>query len=195
MSNRGKTFPPEVLDRDEILAILDACGNTFVGVRNRALITVLWRCGLRVREALQLRPKDIDRKAGAVRVLHGKGDKSRTVGIDPQTLELVDRWLDTRDRLKKLTSESTLFCTSRATPLDTSYVRRILPILARKAKVWKRVHAHGFRHTHAYELMMEGVPVPIIQRQLGHSSLNTTSRYLDHIAPSQVLDAIKTRTW
>ena len=59
----------------------------------------------------------------------------------------------------------------------------------------KRVHPHGLRHTHAYEVMMEGVPVPIIQRQLGHTSLATTSRYLDHIAPKDVVEAMQRREW
>jgi integrase len=57
------------------------------------------------------------------------------------------------------------------------------------------VHAHGLRHTHAYELMMEGVPIPIIQRQLGHTSLATTDVYLSHIAPKQVIEAIASREW
>lgn len=57
--------------------------------------------------------------------------------------------------------------------LHQSYVRTLLPRLAAKAGIEKRVHPHGLRHTLAYELMMEGVPVPIIQRQLGHASLAT----------------------
>jgi site-specific recombinase XerD len=59
----------------------------------------------------------------------------------------------------------------------------VRPKLAAKAGVDKRVHPHGLRHAHAYELTMEGVEMPIIQRQLGHTSLATTDRYLNHIAP------------
>lgn len=67
-------------------------------------------------------------------------------------------------------------------PADAdSYVRTLLPQMARQASIHKRVHPHGLRHTHAYELTMEGVPMPIIQRQLGHPSLATTDRYLAHI--------------
>jgi integrase len=54
---------------------------------------------------------------------------------------------------------------------------------------------HGLRHTMAYELLMEGVPIPIIQRQLGHASLQTTDTYLSHIAPKQVLEVMSDRNW
>ena len=76
-----------------------------------------------------------------------------------------------------------------------SYVRTLLPRLADKAGIEKRVHPHGLRHTHAFELMMEGVPVPIIQQQLGHASLATTDRYLRHIAPRDVVMAMQARDW
>jgi hypothetical protein len=62
-----------------------------------------------------------------------------------------------------------------------------MPRLAAKANIEKRVHAHGLRHTHASELAREGVPMNVIQAQLGHSNLGTTSRYLAHIAPAEVI--------
>jgi len=71
----------------------------------------------------------------------------------------------------------------------------LLPKLARQAGIEKRVHPHGLRHTHAYELMMEGVEVAIIQRQLGHVSLATTAVYLNHIAPKQVIETMRKREW
>jgi len=73
-------------------------------VRNRALIAVLWRCGLRISEALALELRDVDLDAGTVRVRHGKGDKSRTVGIDEQTAALLARWLDRRKKLSPVRS-------------------------------------------------------------------------------------------
>ena len=59
----------------------------------------------------------------------------------------------------------------------------------------KRVHPHGLRHTHAAELAFEGVPMNAIQAQLGHSSLATTSSYLAHIAPAELVKAMQARTW
>jgi integrase len=79
--------------------------------------------------------------------------------------------------------------------MSGSYVREQIKRLGIKAGISKRVHAHGLRHTHAFELMMEGIPISIIQRQLGHASLATTDTYLAHIAPKHVIDAISARSW
>jgi integrase len=67
--------------------------------------------------------------------------------------------------------------------------------LGKAARIDKRVHAHGLRHTHAAELRAEGVDIVIISRQLGHRGLATTVRYLDHIAPTAVIEAIGKRAW
>jgi integrase len=79
--------------------------------------------------------------------------------------------------------------------LETAYVRALLPRLAAKAEIEKRVHAHGLRHTHASELARGGVPMNVIQAQLGHSTLGTTSRYLAHIAPAEVIKVMQGREW
>jgi site-specific recombinase XerD len=193
--NKGRSYPVEVLTGDEVRALIRACSiRAPTGIRNRALIVVLYRGGLRLGEALGLQPKDVDPEAGTLTVLHGKGDRRRTVGIDPGAMAMVMRWVDVR-RALDVSSRGRLFCTLSGGPLFPSYVRTLLPRLADKAGVEKRVHPHGLRHTHAYELMMEGVPVPIIQQQLGHTSLATTDRYLRHIAPADVIDAMQQREW
>jgi site-specific recombinase XerD len=175
------------------------------GVRNRALVAVLYRGGLRLAEALALRVADVDLEAGAVRVLHGKGAKARTVGLDPGGCALVERWLERRKRLG-IGRPSPLFCTITSgerqgqilragQPLDPRYVRAALRRLAERAGVDKRVHPHGLRHTHAAELAAEGVPSTVIRDQLGHSNLSTTDRYLRHVASQEVLRAMRRREW
>jgi site-specific recombinase XerD len=109
-------------------------------------------------------------------------------------MAIVQRWVDRRRELD-LSSRAPLFCTLKGTPLKPSYVRTLLPRLADKLGIEKRVHPHGLRHTHAFELMMEGVPMPVIQRQLGHASLATTDRYLSHLAPKDVVEAMQGREW
>ena len=80
-----------------------------------------------------------------------------------------------------------VLCTLKGKRVSAAYVRALLPRLARKAGIEKRVHAHGLRRTHAAELAREGVPLNVISRQLGHSNVSTTSRYLDHVAPLEVV--------
>ena len=193
-ANKDRRLPAELLSPDEVRALLRACSSRApTGIRNRALIAVLYRGGLRISEALALLPKDVD-VAGTLTVLHGKGDRRRTVGMDPAAFALLERWLDRR-RAIGLSGRRPVFCTLAGEPLDTSYVRRLLPRLARKAGVEKRVHPHGLRHAHAAELAAEGVPVNVVQQQLGHGSLATTDRYLRHIAPAERVAAMRAREW
>jgi integrase len=80
-------------------------------------------------------------------------------------------------------------------PPSSSYIRVLVPRLARNAGIAKRVHAHGLRHTHAAQLREEGIDIGIISKQLGHASIAMRARYLDHIAPYAVLDAMSRRRW
>jgi integrase len=80
-------------------------------------------------------------------------------------------------------------------PLEQAYIRALLPRLAKKAGIAKRVHAHGLRHSHAFELANERVPMHVIQQQLGHSNLSITSRYISHLGSSEVVEAMRNRTW
>ena len=106
----------------------------------------------------------------------------------------MSAWTTLRAR-RGINGHAPVFCTLRAGRLATAYVRALLPRLAAKAGVEKRVHAHGLRHTHAAELAAEGVPVNVVARQLGHASVATTARYLDHIAPQEVVKTMQARTW
>ena len=180
---RGKLMPPEVFTEDEVRALIAACSTRGVtGHRNRALLAVLWRTGVRISEALELRPHDVDFKNGTVRVRLGKGLKPRTTVLsDLDALPLVERWLEERGKLAAAGEGAPLFCTLKGTPTDPSYARHLLPRLAKRAGLKRRVHPHGLRHTHAADLALAGVPVLAIQQQLGHSSLVTTANYLRRV--------------
>lgn len=183
--------PAETLTDAEVQALLKACSRrTPTGRRNRALLGLLYRSGLRIGEALALRPADLDRSQGSLRVLHGKGDKARTVGIDAGAVALVDEWLEMRPATA---NGAPLFCTLRGGPVAAGYVRNLMRRLRARAGIAKRVHAHGLRHTHAAQLAAEGTPVNVIQQQLGHSNVRTTSEYINHLRPGAVLAAIKER--
>lgn len=197
--NFGKKYPAEVLTTTEVKALLAAMPRRgFAGPRNRALVVVMWRSGLRVAEALALTPKDVDLERGTINVLHGKGDRSRVVGIDPEAAALVDLWIQQRRKLR-IGPNRALFCVisvpRQGRPLYSSYVREMLKDAATKARIEKRVHPHGLRHTYAAQLAGEGVPIHVIRKALGHSSLATTERYVDHLAPLEVIRAMQRRTW
>jgi site-specific recombinase XerD len=184
----------ETLTPAEVTRLLKVCSSTApTGIRNRAMLAIMWRAGLRVAELLALKASDIDSEAGTIRVLHGKGNRARIMGIDEGALAMVQVWIAARHRLGL--SRAVLFCTLGGKPVSDVYVRAMMKRLARKAGIDKRVHAHGLRHTHAFELAAEGVPVNVISRQLGHSSSAVTARYIDHVAPQDVITMGRARAW
>jgi site-specific recombinase XerD len=146
------------------------------GHRLTALIVVLWRAGLRIHEALSLTETDLDRGRGSSLVRHGKNDRRREVGMDAWGWSAIEPWLT--DRLKLPVGP--LFCVidgpTRSRAWSDSAGRVELRHLALKAGVRRRFAPHPLRHAHAVELMHEGIPLPLIQRQLGHSHLSTTAR-------------------
>jgi integrase len=184
------------LTADEVERLLAAIGgNGPLAVRNRALIALLWRSGLRVSECLSLRPSDVH--AGTINVRNGKGAKQRTATYDSLAVGYLSAWEAVRAGLG-LNGRQPLFCsiatgTTRkaGARIDPSYVRQLLPKLADRAGVDKRVHAHGLRHTHASELAHERLRLPAIAAQLGHSSTATTDAYLRKITAADLQDDMR----
>jgi integrase/recombinase XerD len=189
-TNAGRRFPVETLTREEVAALLGAIrGAGPLAVRNRALVAVLAGSGLRVSEALALRPSDV-RPDGALLVRHGKGDQSRIAHLAPDARPLLAAWLERRTALG-LNGRQSVFCSVSAgsvgAPMATAYVRRLLPRLGERAGIEKRVHAHGLRHTHATDLVERRASLREVQAQLGHRSIATTDNYIARIAPRERL--------
>ena len=194
-ATRGLRFPVETLTPEEMSRLIRACSRrSSVGIRNAALLVVLYRGGLRIGETLALHLKDLDPEAGTARVLCGKGNKARTVGLDPGAFSMVERWIARRQTIG-INRNAPLFCTLKSGPLYDSYVRHLMKRLAGKAGIEKRVHPHGLRHTHAAELIREGIRINVVSKQLGHSSSAVTARYIDHIAPAEVIETMRARDW
>ena len=190
---------PDTLTADELDALFAAVsGRSNTATRNRALLMVMHDAALRADEVVKLRPADVDAKAGNVHVRHGKGGRSRLIRdcLDPATREALAAWLARRETLKWDGRKAYLFGTfyqrpandhverKGGAPLETAYLRRLLPKLGRKAKLGKHVHPHLLRHTRAREWSDAGLPVADIQQALGHKNLATTSIYLARLAPA-----------
>ncbi len=187
--NAGKRYPAEVLTPAEVASIIGACSTRArTGIRNRALLTLLYRSGLRVSESLALKPADVNLSTHGIRVLHGKGNKTTTRGFHPSADHALARWIDTRRQLGL--RNGTLFCTLGGGGLHPQYVRNLLHRLGEQAGVDKRVHPHALRHTFAFELEQAGTPVTVISKLLGHSSIAVTARYLDHLTNHQAVSAL-----
>jgi site-specific recombinase XerD len=191
--NKGMRYPADPPTVEEIVAVMRNAPDDRHGWRVRAMIVVLWRAGLRVHEALALAEHDLDARRGSILVRHGKGGRRREVGMDEWAWEQLRLWLSARAQLPL----GPLFCVidgpTRGRPWSGAAVRGEFRRLAVLAGVRRRFAPHQLRHAHALELAREGVPLNIIQRQLGHASLGTTSIYLQGIDPEEIITAVRTR--
>lgn len=186
----------------EVFRMLAACPNSTSGIRNRALLAVMYGAGLRVSEGLALTKADIDFEKKLVIIHNGKGGRARTVAVMPVIFPHIEAWIERRKKIG-LNGRGPLFCTHTAgdirkqsgQAIQANYVRAFLKRLATKLGMEKRLHSHAFRHSLANELMEAGTPLNAIQGQLGHASPATTARYLATLNPAQLvksMDALNT---
>jgi site-specific recombinase XerD len=193
-STLKKQLDADLLSHEEIDRLLRACSKRAPsGRRDRALIAVLWRTGLRIGEALALMPKDIDLQEFVIRVQEGKTGK-RVVGLDTSTALLIDQWLVSRRKLK-VGSAAPVFCTLAGRRIEQSQIRHMLKRRATKAGIEKRVHAHGLRHRHACDLIKEGADLLTVRDLLGHASAATTQVYLSRLGASGAVEFARQREW
>src|SRR5438105_2560982 len=191
--NKGQRYPADPPSVDEIVAVMRQAGHDRHGHRLNALIVVVWRAGLRINEALSLIETDLDRRRGSVLVRHGKNDRRREVGMDAWAWSAIEPWLADRVELPV----GALFCVidgpTRGRAWSASAARIELRHLALTAGVRRRFAPHPLRHAHAVELLHEGIALPLIQRQLGHSHLSTTGTYLEGINNEEIISTVHAR--
>ena len=192
-ANKGQRYAADPPTVDEIIAIMRHAQNAPYGNRLNALIVVLWRAGLRINEALSLTETDLEERRGSILVRHGKNDRRRQVGMDAWGWTALGPWLAERATLPV----GPLFCViagpTRGHAWSASAARLELHRTALAAGVRRRVAPHQLRHAHAVELLREGIALPLIQRQLGHSHLSTTGTYLQGISSEEIISTVHAR--
>ncbi len=161
---------PKYLQEDEIRKLLNAPPRK--KTRDRLILRILYRCGLRVSELTSLQIEDIDFDEEMITVRGGKGDKDRIVPVDADTLDLIEFY-------KAGAEEGTLILSQRGEALSTRQVERLVKKYAKKADLKKDVHPHMLRHSFAVHCLKAGMNLRTVQKMLGHSSLTTTQIYLD----------------
>lgn len=169
---------PEVLTVNEINNILDSIDLSLPeGQRNRAMLEVLYSCGLRVTELITLRFSDVYFDEGFIKV-EGKGSKQRLVPISDTAIREIKNYLQDRNLMVvKKGFEDTLFLSRRGTGLSRIMVFHIIKQQTAMAGVQKNVSPHTFRHSFATHLLEGGANLRAIQDMLGHEKITTTEIY------------------
>jgi site-specific recombinase XerD len=188
-TNKGKKYPAEPLTPDEVALLIAQCSRkSATGIRNRAMLTLAYRSGLRISELLALRPADVNFDQHSLRLLDTKTGKPQTRGFHSSADDALSQWMEHRKGLGF--GNGPLFCTLHGGPVSDVYVRNMVKRLAVQAGIEKRVHPHGLRHTFAAELDAAGTPITVISKLLGHKNVPTTALYLDHLTNRQAVAAL-----
>lgn len=169
---------PTVLSVEEIDAMMDEIDmEKPEGVRNHAIIEMLYSCGLRVSELTQLQFADVFLADAYLRV-RGKGAKERLVPMSSEACRLLEEYIDSFERAVPIRGqEMYIFLNRRGSAISRVMVFNIVKDLATKAGIAKRVSPHTFRHSFATHLLEGGANLQAIQLMLGHESISTTEIY------------------
>jgi len=171
------SYLPKFLNQTEIETLLAAPDvSTEIGLRDRAILELMYACGLRVSEAVNLQMRDVDLDAGIL-TCTGKGSKTRRVPVGKSAVEWVKSYLDIR-RKKENIEIGNLFVTALGRPTNRQTIYEFIKDYAEKCG-FENVSPHTLRHSFATHLLSAGADLRQIQELLGHASLSTTQIYTE----------------
>ncbi len=169
---------PQPLSKVEIEKMVSApAGDGPLEIRDRALLELLYACGLRIAEACNVRLENLDEEGGVIRVT-GKGNKTRLIPVGRAALAALKTYLEiARPKLVAPRSGAEIFLSIRGHPLTPARIWQLVRHYARLAGIEEAVHPHQLRHSFATHLLAGGADLRIIQEMLGHASIATTQIY------------------
>lgn len=192
-AKRRKRRLPKTLSGAEAEALLAAPNlRAPTGLRNRCILELMYRAGLRVSEVCSLEPRDIDLQRGTVRVVDGKGGDGTAYFDSASVAPLVEEWKRERKR-RGIGASAPLFCTLAGELVDRRYVWKMVKRMSKRAGIDPaKASPHVLRHSFATELLEEGFNIRQVQEALRHADLSTTMTYT-HIYSSELRARIQRR--
>ena len=170
-------YLPEVLSVEEVTLIIEGVDTrSWQGVRDRAILEILYGCGLRVSEACSLKISNVYAGEGFVRVV-GKGDKERLVPMGGAAADAFEKWLEQRPEPAAPVFDDYAFLNRFGKPLSRVSVFNMVKKAAMDAGITKEISPHTFRHSFATHLIENGADLRVVQEMLGHESILTTEIY------------------
>lgn len=184
-------YLPDTLEQEEINRLVSVVDRSSpLGIRNHCIIEVLYGCGLRVSELVNLRISNINFNENFIKV-EGKGDKIRLVPVADYTLNLISDYIQNTRSQGKIAPkfEDFLFLNNRGKSLTRVMIFTFIKEYAQKADIRKSISPHTFRHSYATHLLRNGADLRFIQDMLGHSSITTTEIYT-HLETEELRETI-----
>lgn len=170
-------YLPDVLSEDEVFAIIDSVDlSSWQGLRDRAILEVLYGCGIRVSEAVGLKVSGLYFNDGFIRVV-GKGNKERLVPLNDMARAALEAYLDVRPIPADAESGDLVFLNRFGRSLSRQSMFKMIKVQALLADVRKEISPHTFRHSFATHLVEHGADLRVVQEMLGHESITTTEIY------------------
>ena len=170
-------YLPDVLSEEEVFKIIDGVDTgSWQGLRDRAILEVLYGCGVRVSEAAGLKVSGLYFTEGFIRVI-GKGNKERLVPINEAAVEAVKAYLDRRPIPASSDADDILFLNRFGKPLSRQSMFKMVKTQTLLSGVRKDISPHTFRHSFATHLVEHGADLRVVQEMLGHESITTTEIY------------------
>lgn len=190
---RRKRRLPKTISRVEAEALLAAPNlRAPTGLRNRVMLELMYRAGLRVGEVCALRPRDVDAARGTVRIEDGKGGDGTAYFDTASVSPLLEEWKRERRRLG-VGGDAPLFCTLQGGEVKTSYMRAMVKRMCKRAELdGRKVSPHVLRHSFATELLDEGFHIREVQEAVRHADLSTTMVYT-HVLDSNLRAKVQRR--
>ncbi len=176
----NQSHQKSILTKEEIKSLYKACNNSILGIRDRAILSIYYGCGLRRSEGINLNLSDILLKEKLIHVRHGKGYKERYVPINGAIKEDLENYIYVaRNQIQSFKSEKqeALFLSMRSKRLSGNALLLRIHKLAKTAKLQKEVGVHSLRHSIATHLLQSGMKLEEVSQFLGHSSLESTQIY------------------
>lgn len=171
---------PSCLEKEEVKRLMVVCDGTPLGIRDRAVLEVLYATGMRVGELCRLSIQDYDRNLMEIKVF-GKGAKERVVLLNESAIQWLNRYLDNYwqhfSDNQTASPDRPLFISRQASRLSSRSVHRIVLKYARLAKIDKPITPHTLRHTFATHMLEGGADLRAVQDLLGHTTISTTQIY------------------
>ena len=168
---------PDVLSEEEVSRLLDAVDtSTWLGLRDRAILEVMYGCGLRVSEAVNLKISGLFLDEGFIRIV-GKGDKERLIPIGDMATEALLSYLEARILPADRASEDIVFLNRYGRQLSRISMFKTIKSLAQLVGIQREISPHIFRHSFATHLIEHGADLRVVQEMLGHEDISTTEIY------------------